>query len=113
MKKIFLPLVLVLVVSCGSSSSNLAGNAQNGSCQSSSACQDLVGSQYGAAPFAQNCSSGTFSSSICPTNNRVGSCDMFSGQANEYINRYYSTGNNPYTITSAPMDCQTGSYTSN
>lgn len=101
---------------CGgddSAASAQSSSGQTGSCNNVpnlSTCTDLSGDAFALGESLQRsmceAGNGTFGSGAgCPSENRIGSCEIGSGQ----VRRYYSTGGNPYEAEAAQSDC-TGLY---
>ncbi|MFO0725425.1 MAG: hypothetical protein U1E65_16700 [Myxococcota bacterium] len=94
-RSLLLALALVGALwACGGSSPGSAGSCMGGketNCTTTLCCQDYRGN-FTSATAQSSCSaiSGTYSSTACPSANRVGSCALYEGTAAEQIVRYYA-----------------------
>ena len=108
--------------SAGSSATEqtAAPSAQTGSCNkvaTLSVCTDLSGDAFVIGESLQRSmcegTSGTFAmNTACPSENRLGSCQLEGGQ----VRRYYSGGNLMYDAAGAESDCTelySGTWTAN
>jgi len=75
------------------------GTDSHGSCSISSSgttyCMEFPGSSFGTAASVEHaCTSegGSYSSSGCATADRIGSCTVGAGTADEFVSYFYSTG---------------------
>lgn len=92
-RTLLLATIAALSFACGGSSASVgscAGGKESG-CSQSLCCQDY-GGNFTAATAQSSCSaiSGTYSSTACPSSNRVGSCVLYQGTAAEQTVRYYA-----------------------
>ena len=88
----------------GVDSGGTGGSAGSCSVPPASTCIDYTGSIWTATSAQDNCKdlpSSTYSSSACPTADRVGSCAHAQGGDGEYVTHYYSPTFSETTAESA------------
>jgi hypothetical protein len=89
----------------GSSSSSPSPNGVCIRIATHSVCDEMVGTLYAGVDHAKLCRGDTWAAT-CPTDHRLGACQLSAGTAGEWISNYYSDGPNKYDAAKAQDICK-------